>query len=419
MAVVQQNKEKVRPALDFRELNTFIEAFTANTDACADKLRDWRRFAENVSIIDLSSAYMKLKIDEKLWAYQTVAFRGQKILFNTFGIRTKLCASHNESGHYGVKKTLYFVCKIDPSVSKEEVKQVVEKCIACQSIDTSPTKLPKREIEVKRKWQGLGMDITYYEGQHYLTLIDCGPIRYAIWRYLIDQTSTCVIQELNAIFLEQGGLDEILTDNDTALRSTLFSQFVTKWNFKLQFRCAYAPSGNGIAERCHRTFKRTAKRVPCSILKVVYWYNVSPEAGCKSSTTSANKLYQYEIKVREINNNKYAHDSYKKITNKFKLGDKVWVKPSDNRCDSQYKIGIVTEIISEQTVEVDKMCRHVRDLRKVRADNDSNKDLGQVSDDNDLNEDPEDEEELYVALPEEKTNKTQSVTKKYAGKEDS
>ena len=38
MAVVQQNKAKVRPVLDFRELNTFIESFKANTDACADKL---------------------------------------------------------------------------------------------------------------------------------------------------------------------------------------------------------------------------------------------------------------------------------------------------------------------------------------------------------------------------------------------
>ena len=51
MAVAQRNKEKVGPVLDFRELNTFIEAFTANTYACIDKLRDWRRFGEDVSII--------------------------------------------------------------------------------------------------------------------------------------------------------------------------------------------------------------------------------------------------------------------------------------------------------------------------------------------------------------------------------
>ncbi|XP_065658058.1 uncharacterized protein LOC136082574 [Hydra vulgaris] len=172
---------------------------------------------------------------------------------------------HRSTGHYGVKKTLNFGRKIDPSVSKEEIKQVVEKCIACQSIDPSPIKWPKGEIEVKRTWQRLGIDITHYERQHYLTLIDSEPTRYAIWRYLKDQTSTCVIQELNAIFLERGGLDEILTHNDTAFQSTLFLQFVNIWNVKLRFRCAYAPSENRIAERCHQTVKRTAKRVPCSI----------------------------------------------------------------------------------------------------------------------------------------------------------
>ena len=36
MAVVQQNKEKVRPVLDFRELNCHIDAFTREADVCAD-----------------------------------------------------------------------------------------------------------------------------------------------------------------------------------------------------------------------------------------------------------------------------------------------------------------------------------------------------------------------------------------------
>ena len=68
------------------------------------------------------------------------------------------------------------------------------------------------------------------------------------------------------------------------------------------------------------------------------------------------------------------------------------MKPPDNQCDSQYKVGRITGIISEQTVEVDKVCRFIRDLRHVRVDNDSN-------------EDPEDDEELYVVLPEDETNK--------------
>ena len=35
MAVIQQNKAKVRPVMDFRELNTHVDAFTANADVCA------------------------------------------------------------------------------------------------------------------------------------------------------------------------------------------------------------------------------------------------------------------------------------------------------------------------------------------------------------------------------------------------
>ena len=38
---------------------------------------------------------------------------------------------HRSTGLNGVKKTLYFARRIDPSVSREEVRQVVEKCIVC------------------------------------------------------------------------------------------------------------------------------------------------------------------------------------------------------------------------------------------------------------------------------------------------
>ena len=93
---------------------------------------------------------------------------------------------HRSTGHYGVKRTLYFVRSISPSVSREGVRQVVEKCY--QSIDPTPIKWPKGKIEVKKTWQRLGMDITHYEGQHYLTLIDCRPPRYAIWCHLKNQT---------------------------------------------------------------------------------------------------------------------------------------------------------------------------------------------------------------------------------------
>ena len=38
---------KVRPVLDLRESNTYIEAYTADTDVCSEKLREWRRMGRN------------------------------------------------------------------------------------------------------------------------------------------------------------------------------------------------------------------------------------------------------------------------------------------------------------------------------------------------------------------------------------
>ena len=42
MAGVQEQKQKVRPVLDFWELNSFVDAFTANAEVCAQKLREWQ-----------------------------------------------------------------------------------------------------------------------------------------------------------------------------------------------------------------------------------------------------------------------------------------------------------------------------------------------------------------------------------------
>ena len=43
----------------------------------------------------------------------------------------------------------------------------------------------------------------------------------------------------------------------------------------------------------------------------------------------------------------------------------MWVKPSENRCHTKYRLGTVTRVVSEQTMEVDGMPRHVRDLRSA------------------------------------------------------
>ena len=41
MAILQQNKTKVRPVMDYQELNHHVNVFMANADICAAKLRKW------------------------------------------------------------------------------------------------------------------------------------------------------------------------------------------------------------------------------------------------------------------------------------------------------------------------------------------------------------------------------------------
>jgi len=205
------------------------------------------------------------------------------------------------------------------------------------------------------------MDITHYEGRHYLSLIDCGPSRFAVWKRLRrqeSQDSAAVVEQLEVVFLERGAPSELLTDNDTAFRSKTFRKFTEQWGIRIHFRCAHAPSGNGIVQRCHRSVKRIAARKQCSIAEAVYWYNMTPKDGVDPSTAPANRLYNYNLRVYGVD--RVLHEETSGNQNPYHVGDAVWVKPPGNRCDTRFTRGTVSEVKSDVAVVVDGMPRHIR-----------------------------------------------------------
>ena len=123
---------------------------------------------------------------------------------------------HRQSGHPGMRWTLYFVKQIAPGVSKAAVKTVVRECEECQSINPAPMHWSKGALNVKQTWHRVAMDITHCNGAHFLMAIDCSPARFAIWRRLPRQDAISVINQLKVLFYERGPPTEILTDNDTA-----------------------------------------------------------------------------------------------------------------------------------------------------------------------------------------------------------
>ena len=250
-------------------------------------------------------------------------------------------------------------------MSKGDVKAAIQTCQECQTIDPAPVHWQKGTLSVKEVWKRLGMDITHYGGEHYLTVIDCGPTRFSVWRKLRRQDSACVVQHLEAIFWERGPPEEILTDNDTAFCSRQFKAFLKEWGVQLRLRCAYVPSGNGIVERCHRSVKRIAARKRCTIMEAVYRYNITPRDDVTEETAPSNAIYSYKVRVKDIDVaclplEDTSHQEYK-------VGDGVWVKPPNARCTSSFVKGHITGVISTQSVLVDGTPRHVRDLRPIQT----------------------------------------------------
>ena len=85
MAVVQQNKSKVRPVIDYRELNQYVDTFTADANVCASKQREWHQHGSNVSLLDLRRACLQVRVSESLWPFQIVMFAGKRFCLTRLG----------------------------------------------------------------------------------------------------------------------------------------------------------------------------------------------------------------------------------------------------------------------------------------------------------------------------------------------
>ena len=278
----------------------------------------------------------------------------------TYPDSDKVRIIHQKMGHPGVERTTYFVRRAHPHVTRRQVQEIVRTCEECSSIDPAPQRWAHGSLSVPDVWGRLGMDITHYNGKHYLTLIDCGPSRFTLWCELRREDCETVMQLLARVFCERGPPREILTDNATIFRSQRFRDFVDKWGCGLRFRCAYVPEGNSIVERVHRSIKKIAARTRCDIKEAVYLYNITPLDDINETTAPINAVHKYFARIKgidEVEKQEAGGDC------PYRVGEEVWVKGPQNKCFKQFAHGKVTGLISPQAVEVNGMPRHVKDLR--------------------------------------------------------
>ncbi|MEL6803533.1 MAG: reverse transcriptase-like protein, partial [Bacteroidota bacterium] len=264
--------------------------------------------------------------------------------------------------HMGVEKTLFLARKVDPTVTRGVVKEVVGSCDRCQSIDPAPSSHEEGSLAVDATWVRLAIDVTHYQQIPYLSIVDCGPGRLAIWKELRTETAIEIAQVLAEIFMERGPPEQIILDNSPAFRSELLQREMSRWNIALRFRAAYRPQGNGIVERNHRTIKSLAERGGISPAEAVFWYNSAPRRGQDEQSVPHQSIFSYSwrhpatVPPTAVEQQDVAS---------VKVGDSVWVKPPRPLCTAQWTKGKVTKVISSNNVEVDGVPRHTLDIRKV------------------------------------------------------
>ena len=277
-------------------------------------------------------------------------------------------AIHDRTGHQGIRRTLWYARRdLNGRVTRAAVREVVEHCDVCQSIDPAPKTWRHGKLSVSETWERLAIDVTHFRNRSYLTIIDCGPSRYALWRQLHRHDAGEVVARLEDIFLERGAPRELLLDNATEFRGRCFAAFAARWGVKLHFRGAHEPTGNGVIERHHRTVKVMAARQGCTVGEAVHRYNLTPRDGVNEDSAPAAGVFQRT--GRDLPTQAPVQTDEEPVEERlrapYRIGDRVWVRRRQAaRCTDKSKRGTVTRVLSDQLVEVDGTPWHVRSVRR-------------------------------------------------------
>ena len=153
MAVFQATKKKVRPVLDYRELNHFVACHAGSDiiDMCDEKMKKWRRLEGGTAIVDLRSAYLQLYVAKEQWQYQLVSYKGKTYCPTRSGfgfnvvpkIMVAVLKTVLKKGSKTKEATDSYIDDIMADVMKISTKEVVEHSKGFGLIAKSPESLDR------------------------------------------------------------------------------------------------------------------------------------------------------------------------------------------------------------------------------------------------------------------------------------
>ncbi|KAI0983095.1 hypothetical protein GJ496_008393 [Pomphorhynchus laevis] len=138
---------------------------------------------------------------------------------------------------------------------------------------------------------------------------------------------------------------ELLVDNGKIFRSRQLKIMSMNWDVSIIFRAAYRLKGNvELNETIVRLREQQSNAVVHPIEATFRWSD-------------------FQVFLKAPKKNKFV--SGRSLISGYQLGQEVWVKPVEARCTSSWNKGLVTEILSEITVGVNGVPKHVNDIRYV------------------------------------------------------
>jgi len=169
------------------------------------------------------------------------------------------------AGHQGIEK-----CKRRARNScywprmNQQIENIVKKCTICAKFAPSkPAEVLKPHAVPTQPWQKIGTDIFQTNGNNYIVVTDY----YSLWPevyHLQRISSENVIVVIKDIFSRHGIPEELVSDNGTQYKSSIFKKFATDWGFKHTTSSPRYPQSNGLSESAVKVTKVMIKKQLCS-----------------------------------------------------------------------------------------------------------------------------------------------------------
>nr|XP_047137491.1 uncharacterized protein LOC124813994 [Hydra vulgaris] len=204
------------------------------------------------------------------------------------------------------------------TIKEVEVSAVIAKCNQCNSIDTYSVQWKNGQLSVEKKWNRVAIDVTDVGAELYLSIIDCGPSRYTIWRKLITKTAAEVVGKLEEIFSLFGPPVCLLMDNE--FRSNTLTSFAENgmliWNIEQHIELKTTQE-----TKCDQPWipgvvqKQNTLSFDVEYANRVYPRHISPlrcRANLQSSKESVNDVF-YRLKDKNDNAKGRYHDDVTQI----------------------------------------------------------------------------------------------------------